>query len=103
MTDAERMLALYLRLPGTPRRLRRADRALALALERSGVSFELVSAALLLGCARRVPASGTQPPPIVIRSLHYFLPILDELRQQPPDPAYVAYLEHHVRRRLRGG
>ena len=54
-------------------------------------------------CARRVPASGTQPPPIVIRSLHYFLPILDELRQQPPDPAYVAYLEHHVRRRLRGG
>ena len=99
MTYAEKVLALYLRLPGTPPRPRRADRALALALERSGVSFELVRAALLLGCARRVPASGPQPPPIVIRSLHYFLPIVDELRQQPPDPGYIVYLEDHVRRR----
>jgi len=103
MTYAQKVLALYQRLPGTPRHPRRADRDLALALQQSGVSFELVKAALLLGCARRVPAAASQPTPIVIHSLHYFLPIVDELQQQPPDPAYVVYLEDQVRRhRSRG-
>jgi hypothetical protein len=28
-----------------------------------------------------------------VRTLHYFLPVIDEVLHQPPDPGYVAYLD----------
>jgi hypothetical protein len=95
------LLRLYCRLPGTPSHPRRQDRDLALELHRSGLPFELVRAALLLGCARRLPPPGPGPQPVLIRSLRYFLPVIAELQQQPLDPGYVRYLEAHLRRRLR--
>ena len=37
------------------------------------------------------------PPLAPVRSLHYFLPMIDEIRQQAIDPGYISYAEWKVR------
>lgn len=97
MSYVEDVLQLYRRLPGTACRVRSADRALAADLQRRQIPFELLKAALHLGCARRL--ASTSPPLSPIRSLHYFLPILDELQQSPPlEAGYLAHLERQILR-----
>jgi hypothetical protein len=92
----DELLRLYRSLPGTTHRVRSADRTLALDLDRRQVPFQQLRAALLLGCARRLVSSSPLPP---IRSLHYFLPILDELQQSLPLPeGYLSYLERQIQR-----
>jgi hypothetical protein len=88
------ILRLYCRLPDTPDRPRPLDRRLAAALEQRRVPLDLVRDAFLLATARRI-FSASAPLP-AIRSLHYFLPILEEVQRQPLDPGYLEYL----RRRL---
>ena len=56
-------------------------------------------AAILLGASRRQLAKHPLPP---IRSLYYFLPILEELRNEPHDPDDLAYLERRLRATLDG-
>jgi hypothetical protein len=97
MSYVDDLLRFYRRLPGTSRRVRPADRRLATDLYDRQIPFERLKAALLLGCARRL--ASTSPPLSPIRSLHYFLPILDELQQSPPlEAGYLAYLERRVLR-----
>jgi len=86
----EAVLATYSSLPGTPARPSRQDRRLARDLCRRGVPLRTVRAALLLAAARRTLRSGPPLPPV--RTLHYFLPAIEEVLEQPPDPAYVEYL-----------
>jgi hypothetical protein len=93
------VLRLYTLLPDTPDRPRPADRALARQLEEQHVPLALVGAAILLGASRRQVAKHTLPP---IRSLYYFLPLLEELRNEPHDPGYLAYLERRLRATLDG-
>ncbi len=81
------VLRLYTLLPDTPDRPRPHDRRLALALARQQVPLELIRAAFILGTARRARSPRAPLPPI--RSLHYFLPILEEVQQEPPDPSYL--------------
>jgi hypothetical protein len=52
-------------------------------------------AAFILGAARRL-FSPSAPLP-AIRSLHYFLPILEEVQQEPPDPSYIELLRWRLR------
>ncbi len=92
---ASEVLRLYALLPDTPDEPRPADRRLALALERRRVPLKLIRAALLLGAARR--AASPRAPLQPICSLYYFLPILEEVQNDPPDPRYL----DHVRERLR--
>ncbi|HXQ00059.1 MAG TPA: hypothetical protein VN845_08340 [Solirubrobacteraceae bacterium] len=54
------------------------------------MSIDLIRAAFTLAMARRATSRRPLPP---IRSLHYFLPVLEELQTQPVDPAYLDYLE----------
>jgi hypothetical protein len=85
------VLESYVSIPGTPLRPRRDDRFVALELYRREVALQEVEAALLLGCARRTfrePEEALQP----IRSLRYFVPVIEEVRQEGVDPAYVRYL-----------
>jgi hypothetical protein len=84
------VLATYTSLPGTPIQPSRRDRALARELCRRGVPLRTVRTALLLAAARRTLRSG--PPLAPVRTLHYFLPAIDEVLELPPDPAYVDYL-----------
>lgn len=87
------LLALYCRLPHTAaRKPSRADRALAAQLFDQGVDLPLLEAAFLLALARRCCRDPHLPPLPPIRSLAYFLPVLEEIRQAPPDPQYLRHL-----------
>jgi len=91
----ETVLATYNSLPGTPPRPSRRDRQVARELCRRCVPLRAVRAALLLATARRTLRSGPPLPPV--RTLHYFLPVIDEVLAQPLEPAYVEYLDDRLR------
>lgn len=93
---AASVLEAYVASPDTACRPRRADRALAHQLFAEGVPREVVLDALLLAHARRHlnPAS----PPMPVRSLHYFLPVIRELSSL--DPALRAMLRASIQRHL---
>lgn len=86
----EAVLATYSSLPGTPAHPSRQDRRLARDLCHRGVPLRTVRTALLLAAARRTLRSG--PPLAPVRTLHYFLPAIEEVLELPPDPGYVEYL-----------
>ena len=89
--------SVYLQLPNTHRRFSRSDRRLASNLFQRGFSLELIRSALLLASARRLARNPAEPPLPPVRSLHYFLPVLDEIRSQPLPPGYLEYLEAKLR------
>jgi hypothetical protein len=93
---AERILNLYLVLPETPPRASRTDRRLADELYEKGIREEEVEAALLLVTARRLLRSADAPKLGPIRSLHYFLPVLEEVRSNPLSASYVDYLRRKL-------
>jgi len=96
IVSIERLLRLYLALPHTPSRASRYDRRLALELRQRRISWEVVETALLLAMARRClrdPALAPLPP---IRSLHYFLPVIEEVLSMEMAPDYVRYLKQKL-------
>jgi len=91
------VLDLYLGLPhSAARRPSTHDRRLAGQLFDRCVPLELIQAALLLAILRRSARATALPLP-AIRSLHYFLPIIDELLASPPDPDYLRYIHDRFR------
>jgi hypothetical protein len=88
--------SLYLQLPNTHHHFSRSDRRLASNLFQRGFSFDLIRSALFLATARRLTRNPETPLPPV-RSLHYFLPVLEEIKLQPLPPGYLQYLESKVR------
>ena len=93
----EAVLDRYLWLPGTPRRASRHDRRLARALYERGIALATVQAALLLGVARRSFRADDAPALPPIRTLHYFLPLVEEVLQSPLATGYDEYLESKLR------
>jgi hypothetical protein len=89
------LLALYRRAPGVAG-VRRADRRLAAELHDRRVSLDLIEAALLLASVRRIFRPRDAPPLAPVATLHYFLPVIDELRATPPEPGYLDYLRHKL-------
>ena len=99
-----RLLEAYRELPDASGRVRAADRRLAVQLFRDQVPLELVNAAFQLALARRRARPEDLPPLGTIRSLHYFLPVIDEARTLDPDYlAYVAYRAQQDSSRRQGG
>lgn len=92
----ETVLALYRKLPDTSHRLSRYDRLLAAQLFQQHVPLPLIEAAFLLATARRLFRDPSYPPLSPIRSLHYFLPLIEELLHQPPPPPYIDYLRRKL-------
>ena len=89
-SHAQRILAAYCALEDTAlSRPSRADRSIADHLVARGLSFDFLQAAFILAIARRRLASTRSQP---IRSLAYFIPVIDELLNDPPDPDYIRYL-----------
>jgi hypothetical protein len=99
MTDQSRyvtrVLEQYVRLPGTLRRVLRQDRRTALALYRRGVGLDIVENAFVLALARRSFRSDTNELD-PIRCLQYFVPVIDELIEEPPLPGYLDYLKSRL-------
>jgi hypothetical protein len=87
---------LYLCLPDTPRRLSRFDHHLAHHLFDRRIPLALVETAFLLASARRATRPQASPPLAPIRSLHYFLPVIEELLENPLPYSYLTYLRRKV-------
>ena len=90
-----RLLDGYRRLPGTLGRVLRDDRRIALTLYRQRIALDIVHQAFILATARRAFAvnhASCEP----IRTLRYFLPLIDEIVTSPPDPAYLIHLQHRL-------
>ncbi len=93
----QRLLDGYRRTPTCAGRVRREDRRLAHRLFDQRIPLCLVEAAFSLAAMRRLYRPFEAEPLVPIRSLHYFLPIFDEIRQQNIDPDYIGYAEWKVR------
>ena len=92
------VLTLYLDLPDTPLRPSPRDQSLARKLHEQSVPLPLVESALLLATLRRLCRSSDLPPLPKIRSLGYFLPVIEELQQQPLPDGYLDYLRLKFRK-----
>ena len=90
------VIAGYRRVIGAGVRDRREDHRLAADLHRRGVSLAVLEMALLLATARRGARPSDAPPLSPVRSLHYFLPVAEELLQNPPQDGYLDYLRETV-------
>jgi len=100
-TEAEyvaELLTLYADLPDTPLRPSPADQALARKLFTEAVPMTLTESAFLLGTLRRLSRAPGLPPLPKIRSLAYFLPVIEELKLQPLPDGYRDYLKLKLRR-----
>lgn len=89
------ILECYLSLPGTASVTSRHDRSCAQALFRRGVPLDVVKGAMVVAVARRTFREGDPLPRV--RALHFFLPVIDELLEEPCIPGYVEYLEQKLR------
>jgi len=92
----ETVLARYRNLPDTPNRHSRYDRRLAAQLYQQQIPLSLIENAFLLATARRLLRDPSYPPLNPIRSLHYFLPLIQELRHQPTPSTYFDYLRRKL-------
>ena len=93
----DKILGWYVGLPDTPTRPSRYDRKLALELCRRQVSLSVVESAFLLATARRHLRDPRLPPLPPVRSLHYFLPLIEELLASPFPKGYSDYLRNKLR------
>ena len=92
------VLHAYRQTPGTMGTVRRSDRLLAAHLYERGVSLTVVENALVLGAARRLIRPPGAMPLATVRSLAYFLPVIDEVLRLPVNPDYFRYLRHKIER-----
>jgi|SRR5215475_4609701 len=92
----ERVLKLYLGLALTPTRVSRLDRQLAENFYDEMIKLEQIEAAMILVSVRRLLRAPGAPNLGQIRSLHYFVPVIEEVQDLEITPDYIAYL----RRRL---
>ena len=90
------VLQAYRKTPGTMGTVRRADRMLAAQLYQRGVSVTVVENALVLAATRRLIRPTGAPPLGAIRSLAYFLPVIEEVRERRVSPDYFRYLRHRL-------
>jgi hypothetical protein len=92
------VLEAYRQTPGTIGTVRRADRMLAVQLYQRGVAVSIVENALVLAAARRLIRPADAPPLGTIRSLAYFLPLIEEVLGMRVSPDYFQYLRHRLKR-----
>jgi len=91
------VLKLYLDLPETPSRAGLHDRKSAAALHARGIKLVTVESALLLASLRRLDRPPNMAPLSPIHSLAYFLPVIQELLDNPVSDDYRDYLRMKVR------
>jgi len=92
------VLEAYRKTPGTMGTVRRADRLLAVQLHQRGLSVKVIENALVLAATRRLIRPADAPPLGTIRSLAYFLPVIEEVLELRVSPDYFEYLRHKLAR-----
>jgi hypothetical protein len=91
-----KVLEAYCHTPGTTGTVRRPDRLLAAQLHQRGVPLTTVENALILAAARRLLRST--PPLAMVRSLAYFLPVIEEVLQLKIKDNYFQYIRRRLQR-----
>jgi hypothetical protein len=89
----DKVLELYCNTPGTIGRIRSDDRLLARNLYHRGVTLRIIEQSMILAAARRSFRAPDAPPLSPIRSLHYFIPVIEEVSVNPPSNEYIKYLK----------
>jgi hypothetical protein len=90
------VLKLYRQLPETPSRIHPNDRKMAKMLCDQKVPLAIIESAFLLASLRRRIRSPDVPPLSPIRSLAYFLPVIQEVHAHPFSDDYLEYLRRKV-------
>jgi hypothetical protein len=93
-----KVLEAYRNTPGTCGNLRRPDRMLAVHLYQRGVPLSIVENALVLAAVRRLIRLADAPLLTTVRSLAYFLPVIDEVLEMEVGEEYFQY----ARQKLHG-
>lgn len=92
------VLMAYRKTPGTAGTVRHADRMLAAQLHQRGLSVRVIENAFTLAAARRMVRTTGAPPLGTIRSLAYFLPVIEEVLNLRASPDYFDYLRRKLTR-----
>jgi hypothetical protein len=92
------VLEAYRNTPGTMQTVRRADRLLAAQLYQRGLSVKVIENAFVLAATRRLMRPADAPPLGTIRSLAYFLPIIEEVLESRVSSDYFEYLRYKLAR-----
>ena len=93
-----RVLEAYRKTPGTMGTVRRPDRVLAVQLHQRGISLTVVENALVLAATRRLIRPSDAPLLGTVRSLAYFLPVIEEVLELRVSPNYFQYLRQKLQR-----
>ncbi len=96
-----RLLDAYRTTPGTSGYVRSADRHLAGALYDQQVPLSAVEHALVLAAARRLLRPSEAPPLGLVRSLHYFRAVIDEVMTLPVGEDYYCYLRGKIEKYMK--
>ena len=86
-----KVLEAYRNTPGTSGNLRRPDRMLAVQLYQRGVPLSIVENALVLAAVRRLIRPADAPPLTTVRSMAYFLPVIEEVLETEVGEEYFQY------------
>ena len=92
------ILEAYRKTPGTMGTVRRADRMLAAQFYQRGLSVKVIENALVLAAAHRLIRPADASPLGSIRSLAYFLPVIQEVLGLRVSPDYFQYLRQKLER-----
>src|SRR5207344_2030717 len=88
------VLEAYRKTPGTMGTVRRPDRVLAEQLYQRGISVSVVENALVLAATRRLMRPADALPLGAIRSLAYFLPVIEEVLGLRVSSKYFQHVRH---------
>ena len=92
------VLRYYCSTPGTTGAIRRHDRLLADHLYQRGVPLIAIENALILAAARRLFRPTEAPPLAPVRSLAYFLPVIEEVLGLTVSQDYFHHLQNQIAR-----
>ena len=91
------VLEAYRKTPGTTGIVRRPDRMVAAQLYERGISLTVIENAFVLAAARRLLRPPGAMPLGTVRSLAYFLPVIEEVLDLRISPDYFRYIRHKLR------
>jgi hypothetical protein len=94
------ILDAYRTTPGTTGHVRSEDRRLAGQLYDQQVPLSAVENAFVLAAARRLLRPADAPPLGLVRSLHYFRAVIDEVLEVPVGDDYFCYLRGKIEKSM---
>ena len=92
------VLEAYRKTPDTMGTVRRADRLLAAQLYERGISVSVIENAFVLAATRRLVRPADASRLGTVRSLAYFLPVIEEVLDLRVSPDYFQYLRYKLAR-----